>query len=53
MGINLTIQYLLRNDSGHYDDYLFGLGEKVLDNQTENEDENHLSEESDGELFNL
>ena len=47
--INSTIQYLLRNDSGHYDDYLFGLGEKVLDNQTENEDDNHLSEESDDE----
>ena len=47
VAINSTIQHLLEDDSGQYDDYLFGLGEKVADNQTEKDDENHLSDSSD------
>ena len=49
VGINSTIQYLLGDDCGQYDDSFFGLGEKVIDNRTEHEDDIHLSEESDDE----
>ena len=49
VGINSTIQYLLREENGQYDEDLFGLGDKVEDNQKEKQDSSSLSEESDDE----
>ena len=49
VAINSTIQHLLGDDHGQCDENLFGMGERVRNNQTENIDSNHLSDSSDDE----